>query len=105
PRRVKMDTLTCHTLRPTVSLGVEIPLDSKETIQKLRVTQGSEMYKIFLRSGRSPMSGHKSTFPLRRFGSGPSGEAIHSMGMCRRRAASVKISMAGPAGDPSAATY
>jgi hypothetical protein len=53
----------------------------------------------------SPITGHRSTLPLLRLASEPSGAWTHSMDMCWRRAASTNTSITGPVGVPSGLKY
>lgn len=92
------------TIRPCVSSTDFTGDDSRDTNQKLTAIQGSVICRNCRRSGRSPRSGQRSTLPVRRLGSGPSGAWTQIMGTFRRRAASAKTSMAGPAGPPSLLT-
>lgn len=68
------------TIRPCVSSTDFTGDDSRDTNQKLTAIQGSVICRNCRRSGRSPRSGQRSTLPVRRLGSGPSGAWTQIMG-------------------------
>src|SRR5579871_1218394 len=82
-----------------------MPDERSVTMYTVLAAHGSEMYIIFLRSGRSATTGQRSALPVVRAFSGPSGTKTHWIGICRRCAAAAIMSIAGPSGLPSLETY